>query len=243
MKILYTLIGLLLVSHMGIAQNRDFYSREELTKLLNEEIQKEINWVRQDPERYRNIVKEEGRLDPKKYQSEGNRKWFIVEKSEYYESKETTHEGISAYREMDRFLKKQESLVVYTYEKGLRAEAKKQCEYIFRSGNFSHDRPDGKGLSYVKKLKGDGLMLVGEVLAKLDNKIAPGQYNNTELNAKISAIAQEIVTGWIVDDGIPNRGHRSAVFHKEHKYFGAYCLIDENGTVICAVEFSTLPLE
>jgi len=243
MKIVYIIIGLLLISLVGIAQSSVFYSREELTKLLNEEVQKEINWVRQDPERYRNMIKVEGRLDLKRYQSEGNRKWFIMEKSKYYESKETTHEGVSAYREMDKFLKHQKTLLVYTYEKSLRAEAKKQCEYIFRSGNFSHDRPDGKGLSYVKKLKGEGLMLVGEVLAKLDNKITSGEYNKTELNTQIRAIAQEIVIGWIVDDGIPKRGHRSAIFHEQHKYFGAYCLIDEKGTVICAVEFSTLPME
>lgn len=243
MKKLGFILGFLAVVFLGFSQESKFYSTKMLTELLNEEVQKEINWVRQDPERYRTIIKDLGRLDSKRYEKNGNRQYFILEKTEYFESRSTTHEGISAYKEMDRFLKKQNSLPVYSYNSGLQNEAKKQCEYILSSGKFSHDRPDGKGLSYVENLKGEGLMLVGEVLAKLDERLPPKEYEKHELKANLRAISQEIVVGWIVDDGIPNRGHRTAIFHEQHKFFGAYCLIEENGTVICAVEFATLPIE
>ena len=94
----------------------------------------------------------------------------------------------------------------------------------------------------MMKLKGNGLKLVGEVLAKLENKITPGEYSDAGLKKEIQDIAQEIVLGWIVDDGIKDRGHRKGLFHELHNYFGAYCLIDMYGTVICAVELSTLPM-
>ena len=42
--------------------------------------------------------------------------------------------------------------LVTPYRNASVEEAKKQCEYIFQSGNFSHDRLDGKGLSYVKSV-------------------------------------------------------------------------------------------
>jgi hypothetical protein len=130
----------------------------------------------------------------------------------------------------------------YKFNEGLRIEAKKQCEYIQKIGILTHARPNGEGLDYVKELKGEGLKLVGEVLAQLENRISSGVHIETELKNEIRDIAQEIVLGWIVDDGIRNRGHRKGLFHEMHHYFGAYCLIDAEGTVICAVEFSTLPL-
>jgi len=224
------------------SQDEKFYSNGELVELLNEEVQKEINLVRKNPKRYQDIMESAGRLDPKRYETSADGEWFIQEKSEYFISRATTHEGISAYREANRFLSKQEKLKPYKFNYGLSLEAKKQCIYISKIGILTHARPNGEGLDYVKKLKGDGLKLVGEVLAQLNNRITPGDYEKVELQRKISDIAQEIVLGWIVDDGIKDRGHRKGLFHEMHNYFGAYCLIDESGTVICAVEFSTLPL-
>ena len=112
MRKLAFILGFAVMAFLSFGQDIKFYNTDQLTELLNEEIQKEINWVRQDPQRYREIIKQEGRLDPKRYEQKGNRAYFILEKTEYFESRTTTHEGISAYKEMDRFLKKQDALTV-----------------------------------------------------------------------------------------------------------------------------------
>ncbi len=239
-----TLLFLILLTASSLfAQEKKYYGIKELTELLNIEVQNEINYVRQNPHKYHIIIEKSGRLDPLRYEVTPNGTWFIRERSEYFVARVTTHEGISAYQEASNFLLKQKEMKPYKYDKGLKLEAKKQCEYIQEIGILTHARPHGNGLDYVQNLKGNGLKMVGEVLAKLENKITPGRYSENEIKDSIQDIAQEIVLGWIVDDGILDRGHRKGLFHELHNYFGAYCLITVKGTVICAVEFSTLPME
>ena len=176
MRQIYLVMLSVFFSYSLDAQNEKFYSNEELVELLNEEVQKEINIVRQNPGRYRDIMELAGRLDPKRYETGVEGSWFGKEKSEYFVSRITTHEGISAYKEADSFLKKQQAMKAYKFSEGLKLEAKKQCEYIQRIGILTHARPNGQGLDYVKKLKGNGIRLVGEVLAQLDNRITPGEF-------------------------------------------------------------------
>ena len=241
-KGLFLIFIFIVLNSLVNAQHKKYYSNKELVDLLNKEVQEEINLVRQYPIRYHKLIEKDGRLDPLRYEITTNGTWFIRDKSEYFVAKVSTHEGISAYQEASKFLLDQEEMKPYKFNEGLKQEAKKQCEYIQKVDILTHARPDGEGLSYVMKLKGNGLKLVGEVLAKLENKITPGKYSDAELKKEIQDIAQEIVLGWIVDDGIKDRGHRKGLFHELHNYFGAYCLIDMHGTVICAVELSTLPM-
>lgn len=226
------------------AQEKFKVSAEDLISLLNEEVQKEINLVRQNPERYQKILFELGRLDSSRYFVQSEKIWFIDEQGKNFSSHTSTHEGIVAYQEADSFLANQKKLEPYMFNKRLRIEAKKHCEYLNRTGKFTHDRAGGKDASYIKDLIDSSAKITGEVLALRHIGIFPGEFEKKYLTKRIKVLAQEILLGWIVDDGIWNRGHRDAIFDTIYNRFGAYCHINEkDGGIICAVEFSNSPFK
>ena len=223
---------------VGQAQEKITVSAEDLIKLLNEKVQSEINLVRQNTESYRKMIFESCRLDSSRYEVQSGKIWFIEEQGKNFSSKVSTHEGIAAYQVADSFLANQQELKPYMYNKRLRFEARKHCEYLSRTGRFTHDRAGGKDMDYLDDLEDAVSRRIAEILALRRFRIFPGEYSKQNLDKEINEVAQEIVLGWIVDDGIWNRGHRDAIFDSGLNRFGAYCLVDEKGNVICAVEFS-----
>jgi uncharacterized protein YkwD len=130
------------------------------------------------------------------------------------------------------------------FNKRLRLEAKKHCEYLNKIGKITHDRAGGKDADYIMDLIDSSSKYTGEILASIRLGTFPGEHEKKYLAKRINKHAQEIVLGWIIDDGIWNRGHRDAIFDIVYNRFGAYCHVDEKDCgIICAVEFSNKPFK
>lgn len=164
---------------------------DELTAREKELIQ-EINQLRADPAKYA---------------------IYLEQSKKYYKGKDykppgetqslTTIEGVSAVDEAIKALRATKPLPPYSMSTGMCRAAKDHVKDIGKTGNTGHKGTDGSTTEsrvnrYGRFSNGIGENIIYE-----------------------SANVRDAVMGWLVDDGVPNRGHRRNLLSPTYRYLGA----------------------
>lgn len=163
------------------------------------------------------------RTSPKAYLS------LLEQFKKYYDGKllklpgETpilTKEGKKAVTEAIRSLRSQKPVPSLTPSKGLSSGAKEHLRDLRTSGAFQHEGSDGSQVWDRVNRYGAWEKIIGE-------NISLGH-----------ARARYIVMTFIVDDGIPNRGHRKNIFNSDFRLVGVACGDYPAYRTICVITFA-----
>ncbi len=178
--------------------NQDGWPAEKLNTAKNADYLTDIeknmvlahNLIRYNPERYADL--------------------YVTEYIEYYQGREfhypghdvimMTREGVSPARELYRELSRTEPLpLLYPSEK-LSAAARSHAEYQGQTGETGHDGQGGM-LARIER-EGEWENTIGENIA----------YGNWS--------AHDAIMGLMIDDGVPDRGHRINILEEDFRVIG-----------------------
>ena len=145
-----------------------------------------LNDVRKNPSKYVSVIQT-------KYISD-------LDSSGVLKSKRLkTHEGLKVFQETQEFLKKAKSMPPLSLDCGLTAAAYLHSCYMSEKDNLDHT---GRGGSDVKKRINEFGKIEGQgVIGNAENILFTFNYD-----------AVDFILNFIVDDGVPNRGHRMNIF-------------------------------
>jgi uncharacterized protein YkwD len=133
-----------------------------------------------------------------------------------------TREGPSAVDEAIAFLEQQAPLPPLSPGEVLALAARDHADAQGPSGATGHVSFDGAGPGQrVKRHGGD--IYVGETIT-----YGPGD-------------PQAVVRSLIIDDGVPGRGHRAAVFSNAYRFAGVGCRTHARYRVVCVVDYAETP--
>jgi uncharacterized protein YkwD len=113
-----------------------------------------------------------------------------------------TSEGVAAYEEAIQFLKKVKPLEALNYDERLSKACEDHVKDIGPKGLLTHDGTDGKTMSDRVEDYAEWDTCCGE---------------NIDVGSKT---AQDVIISLIVDDGVPDRGHRKNMFKSEFAFVG-----------------------
>ncbi|MDP6524621.1 MAG: SHD1 domain-containing protein [Kiritimatiellia bacterium] len=140
---------------------------------------------------------------------------------EFNSGRFASKEGLAAVEEAIEFLKEAESVGQLSPSKGLSLAAKSHVDDIGPAGVLTHTGTDGSTMKARIEKQGSWQNTIGENMA-------------FGLNS-----GRDIVVQLIVDDGVPDRGHRGNIFKAKyrvagvsignHKIFNTCCVIDYAG--------------
>ncbi|HEX8844273.1 MAG TPA: CAP domain-containing protein [Pyrinomonadaceae bacterium] len=177
---------------------------------LELEIMNEMNLARTEPQKYAAFVEEF-----KKYY-DGNRLTIPGRKKAII-----TNDGIAAVDEAINFLRAQQPLPAFEASKGVCSAASDHAKDLAGTGISGHRGSDGSSPNARVDRYGRWEGAIGETIV----------YEVTT--------ARQIIIALIIDDGVPNRGHRRNIFDPNYKLagisiseplsFGAKCVIDYVG--------------
>jgi len=131
-----------------------------------------------------------------------------------------TKEGLAAVDEAVRWLEKQRPVGALGVSKGLSLAARDLTAAQGAAGGFGHTGPDGSSPSDRIERHGRWESVIGE-------NIAYGQRT-----------ARDVVAAFIVDDGVPGRGHRKNLFNAAFHVMGVDCGPHTTYRVTCAITFA-----
>ena len=117
-----------------------------------------------------------------------------------------TQEGVKAWIEAKDAFASQPSLPELQWSDGLALAAQDHCSDVGAKGVVSHDGSDGSKVWHRMERYGKGAGTLGENLS----------FGNSR--------GDEYMTSLWIDDGVADRGHRSAITNKAYTKVGiAYC--------------------
>lgn len=131
-----------------------------------------------------------------------------------------TKEGLAAVDEAIRWLENQRPAGALVLSRGLSLAARDLAAPQGASGGFGHTGPDGSSPSDRIERHGRWESLIGE-------NVAYGQRT-----------ARDVVAAFIVDDGVPGRGHRKNLFNPAYRVMGVDCAPHAVYGTTCAVTFA-----
>lgn len=131
-----------------------------------------------------------------------------------------TSEGPSAVREAIAFLRQQAPRPPLEWSDGLAQAARDHVRDQGRTGETGHEGSDGSSLDDRTRRYGSWLETVAE---------------NIEYGAND---ARDVLLGLIVDDGVPNRGHRANVFAAGFRVMGAACGPHPRYRQLCVIDYA-----
>ncbi|HET6490583.1 MAG TPA: CAP domain-containing protein [Syntrophales bacterium] len=131
-----------------------------------------------------------------------------------------TQEGLTAVDEAIRFLDKQKPVGSLTLSRGLSLAARDLVAAQGASGGFGHKGPDGSLPSDRIERHGAWESIIGE-------NVAYGQQT-----------ARDVVAAFIVDDGVPGRGHRKNLYNAGYHVMGVDCGPHSTYGTTCAITFA-----
>lgn len=129
-------------------------------------------------------------------------------------------EGLAAVDEAIRWLGKQRPVDALGLSRGLSLAARDLVAPQGASGGFGHTGPDGSSPSDRIERHGQWDSVIGE-------NVAYGQRT-----------ARDVVAAFIVDDGVPGRGHRKNLFNPSFRVMGVDCAPHAVYGVTCAITFA-----
>lgn len=128
-------------------------------------------------------------------------------------------EGVAALDEAIAFLEQQEGLPALTHSTGLTMAAADHTREQAASGEIGHSGTDGNSVS--------------ERIGRYGKATSTG-----ENLAYGFCSAREIVIQLVVDDGLPERGHRKNFFGREWQYVGCYAGTHPKYRYMCTITFA-----
>jgi len=131
-----------------------------------------------------------------------------------------TKEGLAAVDEAIRWLGQQRPVGALRLSRGLSLAARDLAAPQGASGGFGHTGPDGSSPSDRIERHGRWESMIGE-------NVAYGQRT-----------ARDVVAAFIVDDGVPGRGHRKNLFNPSYRVMGTDCAPHAVYGTTCAVIFA-----
>ncbi len=130
-----------------------------------------------------------------------------------------TQEGAAAVDEAIRALGRTRPLPRLELSRGLSAAARDHARDLSRTGQVSHRGSDGSSPDRRMERHGRWQVVVGENLSFA------------------SVPADEVVLLLLVDDGVPDRGHRKALLNPDFRKIGVACAPHRYGKV-CVMDFA-----
>ncbi len=131
-----------------------------------------------------------------------------------------TKEGLAAVDEAIRWLEKQRPVGALGLSKGLSLAARDLTAAQGAAGGFGHTGPDGSTPSDRIERHGQWESVIGE-------NVAYGQRT-----------ARDVVAAFIVDDGVPGRGHRKNLYNAAFHVMGVDCGPHSTYGTTCAISFA-----
>ena len=169
----------------------------------------EINLARTEPQKYVEFLSElRKQFRDKSYLIPGTD--IVVE----------TTEGVAAVDEAIDFFAGRKPLTPLVWSAGLAASASELIREQSKSGVTGHDGKQSGGLLARTKRQGIRQKSIGENIA----------YGPDSPRA--------MVIDLIVDDGVPNRGHRKNLFNPTFTKVGISCGFHSRYETMCAIDFS-----
>lgn len=182
-----------------------------LSQNLPQQVLTEMNLARTEPKTYAGFIRE--------FRDRFKGKTFSLPGSA---NRVQTSEGISAVDEAIKFLARQSPLSPLMWSNGLAAAAAELTEEQGRSGTTGHYGKQSRGIQERVERHGKWRGQIGENIG----------YGPKE--------PRDMVMQLIIDDGVPNRGHRKNIFNTAfstagvacgpHPRFGSMCVIDYAGS-------------
>lgn len=174
------------------------------------EVLAEINLARTDPKAYAGFLRQ--------FRRQFRGKSYLLPDSH---TQVLTSEGVAAVDEAIRFLSRQKPLPPLSWSNGLAEAAEDLAEEQAASGTVGHDGRASGGMR-------ERIERHGEWQGEIAENIGYGP-----------AEARGMVVQLIVDDGVPDRGHRKNIYRRAvatagvacgpHPTFGTMCVIDFAG--------------
>ena len=131
-----------------------------------------------------------------------------------------TKEGLAALDEAIRWLEKHRPVGALGTSRGLSLAARDLVAPQGASGGFGHRGPDGSTPAGRIERHGQWDSVIGE-------NVAYGQRT-----------ARDVVAAFIVDDGVPSRGHRTNLFNAAFHVMGVDCGPHSTYGSTCAITFA-----
>ena len=183
-------------------------SREADFEALGQQIVKEVNLARTNPGAYAAWLR-------------GQRQYYRgAQLRRPGEVPIRTKEGLAAVDEAIRRLEKQRPVGALGLSKGLSLAARDLTAPQGASGGFGHTGPDGSSPSDRIERHGQWESVIGE-------NVAYGQRT-----------ARDVVAAFIVDDGVPGRGHRKNLYNAAFHVMGVDCGPHSTYGTTCAITFA-----
>jgi uncharacterized protein YkwD len=175
---------------------------------LEQEIVKEVNLARTNPGTYASWLK-------------GQRPYYRgTQLKRPGEVPIRTKEGLAAVDEAIRWLEKHRPVGALGTSRGLSLAARDLVAPQGASGGFGHRGPDGSTPAGRIERHGQWDSVIGE-------NVAYGQRT-----------ARDVVAAFIVDDGVPGRGHRTNLFNAAFHVMGVDCGPHSTYGSTCAITFA-----
>lgn len=176
---------------------------------LGEQVLEEINQARAKPLHYADYIRE----------------WRKHFKGKFYQLPGTsflrqTREGIAALNEAIEFLNWQKPLPPLDWSPGLAAAAAELIREQGKTGATGHEGRQSGGMTERIKRHGTWEGQIGENIAYVPNE------------------PRLLVMQLIVDDGVPDRGHRKNLFNPHFKEAGVACGPHTRFGTMCVADFS-----
>lgn len=193
----------------GVRANYEVPQPTDTLTPTETELVKEINLLRSDPVKY--VV-------------------YLEQMKKYYKGKDykppgqtmslVTIEGVSAVDEAIAALRGMTPLPPYTMSPGMCSAAKDHAKDMGRTGNSGHRGTDGSTVEMRVSRYGT-----------FSNGIAENIFYE-------SSGAREAVLGWLVDDGVANRGHRRNLLSTNYRYLGVAVGEPTEAGSMCVLTFA-----
>ena len=160
------------------------------------------------------------RIAPKDYAS------FLEQFKKYYHEKliklpnETpiiTQEGVGALMEATRFLRSMKPVPLLNLSKGMSLGAKDHAKDLGSLGGSQHLGSDRSQPWERVNRYGTWQKVIGENICFGHDR------------------ARNIVMSFIIDDGVPHRGHRKSIFNSDFRVIGVACGEHPNYKTICVI--------
>jgi uncharacterized protein YkwD len=176
---------------------------------LADQILEEINLARTEPHGYADLLREFlGQFQGKSYRLPGS------------EVMVRTNEGAKGVNEAIRFLMRQTPLPTLAWSRGLAAAAKELVDEEGKNGAIGHEGKLSGGPSERIGRHGEWQGMFGENIY-----YGPGE-------------ARLVVMSLIIDDGVPNRGHRKNIFTRKFGKTGVACGLHPRFQGMCVIDFA-----
>ncbi len=175
---------------------------------LEQDVLDEINLARTNPGSYRSYLKELKR----RYVGRQIRLAgnYVIQ----------TKEGVRAVDEATQYLLDTDPMPPLTWSKGMSLGAMDHVDEQGPTGMTGHRSGDGRQ-------PWDRINRYGEGQGMIAENIAYGKLT-----------ARMMVLGFIVDDGIPDRGHRKNIFNPGLRYAGVACGDHRKFGIMCVIDFA-----